>query len=300
LNDLNQAPICGGCGEEIAAGSTICPSCGWDLTTAVGRPARRSPWAALRAGGWRVLVLAALVCAPVLGFFRLQITGPGPTLATTLRWLVLGDRGRAAELVTIHRAYELGSATSRYAVRELAPPSFEGDWEKQVAPYATMLVRGWIPLLFYGATTEMAPQSVREVYRVRAVDGWGRPYRITTRQLERGTDWEADPEVAADLAVGLQESFFTRGRPDFGSADWLRLVVVSAGRDGEHDTGDDIRMITYLAVGFTLKLSRAPGDLQRQLDAAYDLGRHYYRFEGNRYDLIDARMLAEFRLETLS
>ena len=41
-------------------------------------------------------------------------------------------------------------------------------------------------------------------------------------------------------------------------------------------------------------------ELKRQLDEAFSVGRHYFRFTGNRCDLIDARILAEYRLETLS
>ena len=37
---------------------------------------------------------------------------------------------------------------------------FEGDWAATLEPYATMNVRGWMPLLFWGATTGMAPASV--------------------------------------------------------------------------------------------------------------------------------------------
>ena len=69
--------------------------------------------------------------------------------------------------------------------------------------------------------------------------------------------------------------------------------------DGAFDGGDDLRMVTYVQVGRTLRLSRTPEEIQRELEAAFTRGRHYFRFEGNAWDLIDARLLAEFRVESL-
>jgi hypothetical protein len=297
---MSDGILCDGCGEPLAQGTTICRHCGWDMTTAVTHPPRISLWNAVRTGGWRVLLYGALLALPVLGFARFRTTGPGPDLGTTLRWMALGDGGRAAELVTIHRAHEIGSAAARYAVRELEAPPFDGDWQRLLAPYATMWVRGWMPLLFYGATTDMAPRSVREFYDVRSDDGWGRPYRIETRALPRDDDRTADEQVAADLIAGLQVSFFKLQNPEFDrDTDWMRLEVVSAGRDGSFDTDDDLRMVSYMPVGFTLRLTRRPEDLQRQMEAAYTRGRHHFRIEGSRWDLIDARLLAEHRLEYL-
>ena len=297
---MSDGILCGGCGEPMADGTTICRHCGWDMTTAVIHPPRLSIWAAIRAGGWRLLVYGALVALLLLGFARFRTTGPGPDLVTTLRWMTLGDGGRSAELVTIHRAHEIASAATRYAVRELQPPPFEGDWGKELAPYATMWVRGWMPLLFYGATTEMAPRSVREFFDVRTEDGWGRPYRVTNRTLPRGEPRVDDEQVVADLAVGLQVSFFRFEDPVFESdTDWMRLEITSAGRDGDFDTDDDVRLVSYMPVGFTLRLTRRPEELQRQMEKAYTRARHYFRLEGSRYDLIDARMLAEHRLEYL-
>jgi hypothetical protein len=297
---MNEPIRCDACGEALARGSTICRHCGWDLTTAVTHPPRVSLWSAVRSGGWRLLLYGALLALPVLGFVRFRTTGPGPDLGTTLRWMALGDGGRAAELVTIHRAHEIGSAAARYAVRELEAPPFDGHWERVLAPYATMWVRGWMPLLFYGATTDMAPRSVREFFEVRSDDGWGRPYRIEVRDLPRGEDRASDEQVAADLAAGLQVSFFKLENPEFErDTDWMRLEITSAGRDGSFDTDDDLRMVSYLPVGFTLRLTRRPEDLQRQMEAAYTRGRHHFRLEGSRWDLIDARLLAEHRLEYL-
>ena len=162
-----------------------------------------------------------------------------------------------------------------------------------------MQVRGWLPMLFFAADAELAPPSVREPYLVRDGDGWGRPYRVSTRALGRGTDPAGDPEVAADLKSGLQYSLLHAGRPDFEASDWLRLELVSAGRDGIHDTPDDLRLISYIPVGYTLHLSRSERALLRQLEAAFARGRHYFRIDGARWDLIDARLLAEFRLETM-
>ncbi len=297
---MSEPIPCGGCGEPLAPGTTICRSCGWDLTTTIARPPRRSLLAVLRGGAWRVLLYGALIALPIVGFARFRTTGPGPDLATTMRWMAFGDGGRAAELVTIHRAHEIAAAAARYSVRELAPPPLDGDWRELLEPYATMWVRGWMPLLFYGATTDMAPRSVREFFEVSDLDGWDRPYRIASRQLPRDLDPRDDPEVAADLEAGLQTSFFALKNPEFDrDTDWMRIELTSTGRDGVMDSADDIRLVSYFPVGFTLHLSRRPENLQRQLEEAYARGRHHFRISGNHWDLIDARLLAEHRLEYL-
>ena len=77
----------------------------------------------LREGGWRYLVYPLSVALPIIGFMRLRTTGPGPDLLTTLRWMAFGDGGRAAELETIHRMHEIGSAASRFMVRENEMPA---------------------------------------------------------------------------------------------------------------------------------------------------------------------------------
>ncbi len=295
-----EALTCAGCGTAMPATVSLCPACGWDAATAALERPRPRIGAILAAGGWRLAVLSLLVAAVVAATLRLQSTGPGRDLPTTLRWIVLGDGGRAAELVTLHRAFETASAAARYALREVEAPAFDAGWAGQLAPYATPEIRGWIPLLFYGASTELAPDGVREFYRVRADDGWGRPYRVATRLLPRGGDWAADPEVAADLAAGLEANLFRSGTPELDRTETLRLEMVSAGPDGAFDTGDDLRMVSYVPIGMTLHLSSPTGDLQRELDRAFLIGRHWFRFEGSHWDLIDARLLAEFRLEMLS
>jgi hypothetical protein len=297
---MNDPIMCGGCGQPLDERSTICRNCGWDLTTAVARPPRPSIVGTLRGGAWRVLLYGMLLALPLVGFARFRTTGTGTDLATTLRWMAFGDRGRAAELLTIHRAHEIGAAAARYAVRELEEPPLEVDWEAVLAPYSTIRVRGWMPLLFYGATTDMVPTSVQEFYEIRSRDGWGRPYRVSARPLPRDMDREQDPQVAADLEAGLQLSFFRIEAPPFDTdTDWLRLELGSAGRDGVFETDDDLSLVSYFPVGFTLRLTRRPQELQRELDAAYTRGRHHFRLEGNRWDLIDARLLAEHRLEYL-
>jgi hypothetical protein len=297
MSTTEHHSTCGGCGQALEPGTTICRHCGWDLTTSVAQPQKLSLLQMLTSAAWRALVLALVIGLPVAGLVRLRTTGPGPDLATTLGWMVLGDDGRSAELVTIHRAHEIGKAASRYAVRELEPPSFEGDWAEVLSPFSTMLVRGWMPMLFAAADHELSPDSVRELYRVRSVDGWGRPYRVTARDLAREGAWEEDEQVAEDLRLGLQKSFFAAGRPDFAESDWLRLELTSAGRDGQIGSGDDLRFVSYIPAGLTLHVQRRPADLQRQLDRAFIAGRQFFRLEGNRFDLIDARLLAEFRLE---
>jgi hypothetical protein len=245
-------------------------------------------------------VYGLLVAAVVVGFQRLRHVGPGPDLPTTLRWVLLGDGGRAAELETLHRAHEIGAAAARYSVREMEPFRFEGDWETELKPYATMRIRGWIPMLFVAADTDMAPAAVRDLYEVRAVDGWGRPYRIDVRVFGRDEDPTADPEVAADLAEGLQRTFFGRSDPVFGrQTSWMRLELVSAGRDGRFESPDDVEFVTYMPVSFTFRVRGSGSQLRDDLSAAYTRGTQYFRYTAHHGDLIDARLLAEWRLETV-
>ena len=296
---MSESVICEGCGLEFTGAVTICPRCGWDQTTALAKPPRLSLGGRLRAGGWRLVVYGLILVLPVVGFYRLRTTGLGPDLPTTLRWMIFGDGGRAEELETIHRMYEIGSAASRYSVREMEEPPFDGDWETVLAPAATARVRGWIPMVFLGADTRLAPSSVRELYEVRASDGWGRPYRVRSRRLPRGDGWRADPEVEVDLSEGLQATFFSIDVPDFEYGEWLRLQIESAGRDGAFDTADDLRMVSYFRVGHVFRLIVDPDENRRQVERAYIIGRHYFRIEGSDYDLIDARLLAEYRLTSI-
>ena len=297
-----DAAPCGGCGADLPMAASLCPRCGWDATTAVLSGGRRRRLATLVGVGGvvRVVGLALVLAVPVVGFLRLLATGPGPDLPTTLRWMVAGDGGRAAELTTIHRAFEIASAAARYAVRELEAPSFADGWSERLAPFATMNTRGWIPLVLVGADSDLAPASVKEMFRVQGDDGWGRPYRVSDRLLERGGAWESDPAVAADLAIGLNQTLFTLGRPELAAADHLRVEIVSAGPDGQLGDGDDLRLISYLPVGFTFAVTGDRDQVMAQLDTAFFLGRHYFRLEGNHWDLVDARLLAEFRLDCLS
>ena len=289
---------CPSCGEQME--TSICGACGWDLTTEVVRMARPPLMSRIWAGVWRLLVLGLIVAVPVIGVNRLLKVGPGPDLTTSLSWIVFGNEGRSAELVTLHRAYEISSAAARFAVREFEAPSFDGDWGEVLVPFATMNTRGWIPLLFIGAMTDSAPDSVKEFYEVSTKDGWGHAYQVSTRLIERGGDLGSDEEVQKDIAAVLNRSFAVVAEPDFAAADWLRLELISSGYDGIFETGDDIRFISYLPVGFTFHLSGNQQELQRKLDEAFFLGRHYFRYEGANYDLIDARLLAEFRMISLS
>jgi hypothetical protein len=291
--------ICEGCGKKLQEGSTICLHCGWDQTTALAQPKQPSLIEYLAKGGWRLVVYGLILLLPVLGFMRLRSTGLGPDLPTTLRWMAFGDGGRAAELETIHRMHEIGSATSRYAVREMELPPFDGDWEEVLARSSTARVRGWMPLVFFGADYQMSPASVRELYEVRSVDGWGRPYRISVRPIPRNAAAYDDPVVLADLEEGLQATFFTVDRPDFEHGNWVRLLIESAGADGEFDSDDDLRMISYVRVGQVFRLLYDPSQVQIEIERAYTIGRHYYRIEGSQYDLIDARLLAEYRLTSI-
>ncbi len=296
---MDNVIICGSCGADLPQRSTICAACGWDLRSAIATEPRRSILGRLGSGGWRVLVYGAIILLPILGFGRLRDTGPGPDLPTTLRWMATGDDGRAAELITIHRAHEIGAAVSRYAVRETEPFGFEGEWQDELAPHSTMNIRGWMPLVFFGADSEMAPASVREFFEVREIDGWGRDYAIHTRFVERGEGWMNDPEIENDLEAGLQARFHTVDRPDLGNGDWLRLELVSAGKDGVFGTGDDLRFISYSLIARPLRLMASPETVLKQHERDYTIGTQYFRLEGSDYDFIDARLLAEYRLTSL-
>ena len=291
--------ICDACGKKLRPGATICLHCGWDQTAAIAQPTPVSLAEYIRSGGWRLLVYGLIILLPILGFMRLRTTGPGPDLVTTIRWMVFGDGGRAAELETIHRMHEIGAAASRFSLREMEVPPFDSDWGEVLARAATARVRGWMPLVFYGADTQMAPSSVRELYEVREKDGWGRPYRMTVRRLPRGDAAFDDPVVAADFEAGLQATFFTRDLPDLENGEWFRLLVESAGRDGDFDTDDDLRMITYVRIGHVFRLLYDPNQTRIEVERAYTVGRHWYRIEGSDYDLIDARLLAEYRLTSI-
>jgi hypothetical protein len=290
---------CGGCGAKMPPNATICPHCGWDLSAVLSVPPPPTVMQRLRDGGWRYIVYPLIVAVPIVGFMRLRATGTGPDVATTLRWMAFGDGGRAAELETIHRMHEIGAATSRYMVRENEIPPFDGDWAAILAPSSTARVRGWIPLIEFSADTGMAPASVREMYEVRAYDGWGNPYRVTATPLPRDLDPTTLPRVADDLAKGLHATFFSLDRPNFGEGRWMRLELRSAGRDGDFDTSDDLSMVSYIQVGHVFRLLYNPEEVQQQVERAYTIGRQYFRIDGSRYDLIDARMLAEFRLTSL-
>ena len=145
----------------------------------------------------------------------------------------------------------------------------------------------------------MAPASVRELYEVRSVDGWGRPYRITVRPIARDEAAYDDPVVVADHEDGLQATFFTVDQPDLVHGEWARLLVESAGADGAFDTEDDLRMISYVLVGHVFRLLYDPSRIQIEIERAYTIGRHFYRIEGSEHDLIDARLLAEYRLTSI-
>ncbi len=296
---MHDRVTCESCGKTLAAGATICLHCGWDQTAELGAPPRPSILAQLRSGGWRLIVYGLIVALPILGLMRLRTTGPAPDLPTTLRWMVLGDGGRAAELETIHRMHEIAAAASRYSVREQEMPPFDEEWQDILAPASTARIRGWIPLVFFGADTGMAPASVREMYEVRSIDGWGRRYRVNMRPLPRGLVALEDPQVAADLDQGLQATFFTREEPDLEHGQWVRVEMESAGPDGVFDTRDDLRMVTYILVGHVLQMLYDPQEVQRRVERAYTVGRHYFRLEGNTWDLIDARLLAEYRLTSI-
>jgi len=293
-----EVTTCRECGAELAPGSSLCPHCGFDLTTSVVRAPGRPQATRVAAVVGRLVLYGLILALPAAGFLRLRATGPAEDLPTTLRWMAFGDGGRSAELVTIHRAFEIASAVARYAVEQQEAPKLDGDWAALLEPYATMNVRGFVPLLFWASSTDLTPASVKEFFTVSDRDGWGRLYRATSRPV--AGDGKVDLEAAAEVERGLSTSFFAAGRPDLDRGDWLRLELLSAGADGSYGTSDDLRLVSYIPVGVTLHLGSSTAELQRTLDRAFALGRHYFRLEGNHYDLIDARLLAEFRLESVT
>jgi hypothetical protein len=122
---------------------------------------------------------------------------------------------------------------------------------------------------------------------------------VTTRLIQRGFDWQKDPEINSDLEAGLQAQFHTLDEPDLGSGDWLRLELRSAGRDGVFETADDLRFISYSLASKPLRMLVDPGLVVKKIERDYTLGPQFFRVEGSRYDLIDARLLAEYRLTSL-
>ena len=163
-----------------------------------------------------------------------------------------------------------------------------------------MSVRGWIPLLFWGATTDTAPASVRTFYEIRADDGWGRPYRLAARSLPRGEPWASDPRwqrtsggVSRPRCFGPPPPTWTTAADGCASRSPPRAATATS------PLPTTSLSVSYLPVGLTLRLTREPGQVQRQIEDAFVRGRHYFRVAGNRFDLIDARLLAEFRLEYL-
>jgi hypothetical protein len=296
---MPESTICQECGAELSSGASICAQCGWDSTLDLARPKSPSLMAQLRAGGWRVVVYGLILALPLVGFSRLRATGPGEDLPTTLRYMVFGDAGRADELKTIHRMHEIGSAAARYSIREEEQAPFDGDWATVLAPSATARVRGWIPLVFFGSDTGMSPDSVRDMYEIKDTDGWGRPYRVTVHPVLGNGQFLEDPLVRSDLEEGLQATFYTRDVPELEYGTWIRLLVESAGRDGKWDSDDDLRMVSYVQTGHVYRMLYDPQLVQNKIEREYTIGRHYYRIEGSEWDLIDARLLAEFRLTSI-
>ena len=96
----------------------------------------------------------------------------------------------------------------------------------------------------------------------------------------------------SDIEKGLQATFFTTDLPDLENGEWVRLLVESAGRDGDFDTEDDLRMVSYIRIGHVFRLLYDPSQTRVEVERAYTMGRHWYRIEGSQYDLIDAMVVA--------
>ncbi len=292
---MSAPGTCPECGAELG-GAPLCPRCGWDPALEHRRPRRRRLGPALA----RAALYGGLAALLAAAWMRWATVGPGPDLPTTLRWLALGDGGRAAELVTLNREYEIARAAARWGLENLEAPSFGPGWAARLEPFSTAAVRGWLPLLFAAADARLAPGSVREMYAIRETDGWGRPFAVRTRPIPRGADPERDPEVAADLAAGLRRSIFRRARTRLAGRDWLRLEIASSGADGRPGTADDVVFVAYVPVSHTFRVGADAERLRRELESAYLQGFHLFRVASSRYDLIAARLLAEHRLEAFT
>ena len=79
----------------------------------------------------------------------------------------------------------------------------------------------------------------------------------------------------------------------------MRLELTSSGRDGVFDTADDLRFISYSLASAPLRMLADPDLVVRKIERDYTVGPQYFRLEGSRYDLTDARLLAEYRLTSL-
>ncbi len=75
--------------------------------------------------------------------------------------------------------------------------------------------------------------------------------------------------------------------------------MTSAGRDGSFDTGDDLRFISYSLISAPLRMLADPEIVVKKIERSYTVGQQFFRIEGSDYDLIDARLLAEYRLTSL-
>ena len=118
--------------------------------------------------------------------------------------------------------------------------------------------------------------------------------------LLRDDGWSNDEQVISDLTDGIQSSFYGPILTELDrDRDWMRLEIGSAGADAAFDSSDDLVFISYFPVGLTLRLRGDQQALEREMSRAYTMGRQYFRVEGSPWDLVDARLLAEFRLEYL-
>ena len=96
---MSERVTCEACGKDLAEGSTICGHCGWDLSTTLARPPRKSLLAQLAAGGWRVVVYGLILLLPtlLLGRFFCNWICPYGTLHQLTRFL-FGRRDEKANI----------------------------------------------------------------------------------------------------------------------------------------------------------------------------------------------------------
>jgi hypothetical protein len=268
---------CPSCGTDLPAGESFCPACGADLSLSsrTRRDGLGSRWLLIGA----VLAIGALAVA---GVARIRAVGPGPDLATTLRWILAGDGARRSTLATLARAYETSRAVMRCSLDRDEPcPLASPDW-REIASYANAAWRGYVPLIQWAVPETDITGRLADLLAVDGRDGWGRPFRVDLAPWQQQSTTGFYPD-----AVGA-------GPPPPRERTLLHLTLLSAGPDGAFGTADDIRFEA---------LFPGPGALQGNIEALkarqreIDRGRVWRRWSGTSHDLVEARTLAEWYFE---
>lgn len=269
---------CPACGADVPATVSFCPACGADVGLAATRPREHHPvpWLALSG----LIVVAAVA---TFGWLRYRTFGPGPDLATTVRWAVLGDGARHGELATLSRGYETARAVCRSCIDGGIPNTMAGvDWQ-QISRYTNNAWRGFTPLVQWAAGPSAVEGRLAWLLAVDGRDGWGRPWRPTL------TPWpDADPPT------GFHPGMLAAGAPPPRNVPLLWLTLTSAGPDGTFDTQDDVTFEAIFPKPPPIRVNDPEAAKQRELDL--DRGLVWVRWSGTAYDIVDGRILGEFYL----